>query len=182
MQKTHYPVTPIAQACDIKPYVWKRRSCGIASLFMVMRYYKKSLRVNLLQTLIDQGVKRGAYLPGIGWTHQGLIDLAKTYEFTGERFDYTHNKPQESITALLDHIKQGPIIASIHKDFKQKNGGHLIVLNGYDVDAMGVTFHIVDPKSKKKKRAIKTIPEAIFMQGWKKRCIVIRPIATNTIY
>ncbi|EKD23741.1 MAG: hypothetical protein ACD_81C00188G0016 [uncultured bacterium] len=173
--EVHHPITPIAQAHDIKPYFWKRRSCGIASLCMIMNSYTQRIHKGTLQTLIDRGVVIHAYLAGIGWTHQGLIDLAKEYGFIGERFDYAKNDPQEGFDVLLNNVKKGPVIVSIHKDFNIKNGGHLVVVNGYTKTPTEIILHIVDPKSKRIKYAIRTVPQKKFVAGWKKRFIVIRP-------
>lgn len=170
-----HTIKPISQIRDVKDRTWKRRSCGIASLCMVKNHYNTAINKRSLQELIDTGVKIGAYRPGVGWTHQGLIDLAKQYGFQGERFDHSQTDPEEGFNTLLTHVDQGPVIASIHKDFDRKNGGHLIVVNGYIKNDSGTIISIVDPQSKKRKRNIRTISQARFMNGWKKRFIVIRP-------
>jgi hypothetical protein len=142
---------------------------------MVKNHYNAAINKGSMQELIDTGVKIGAYHPGVGWTHQGLIDLAKQYGFQGERFDRSQADPQEGFDALLAQVAQGPVIASIHKDFDRKNDGHLIVVNGYAKNGDDTLISIVDPKSKKLKRNIRTVSQTRFINGWKKRFIVIRP-------
>lgn len=142
---------------------------------MVKNHYNATINKDTLQEMIDTGIKIGAYRPGIGWTHQGLIDLSNQYGFQGERFDYSQIDPQEGFNALLTHIGQGPVIASIHKDFNTKNGGHLVVVNGYMKNDNDAILSIVDPKSRKRKRNVRTISRSKFINGWKKRIIVIRP-------
>lgn len=174
MQIIH-PINLLSQIRDIKSRAWKRRACGIVSLCMVMNHYAKHISKQSLQSLIDRGVTIGAYKPGIGWTHQGLLNIAQEYGFIGERFDYAHTEPQEALQLLLSHVQYGPVIASIHKGFNPKNGGHLIVVNGYTTTDAGTTIYIVDPMSKKKKRNVRLVSQNMFINGWKKRFIVISP-------
>lgn len=142
---------------------------------MVKNHYNPLIHEGHLRELINTGVEIGAYRPGIGWTHQGLIDLAKQYGFQGERFDYSQIDRREGFDALLAHVNKGPVIASIYKDFNPKKGGHLIVVNGYTKSDTDTTLHVVDPKSKKRKRNVRSILQNQFINGWKKRIIVIRP-------
>ena len=61
---------------------WTFRSCGIASLRMILEGLGK--QVERHGTMIAKGVAAGAYKEGVGWIHWGLAKLAADYGIYGE--------------------------------------------------------------------------------------------------
>ena len=61
---------------------WTFRSCGIASLRMILEGFGK--QVERHGTMIAKGVAAGAYKEGVGWIHWGLAKLAADYGIYGE--------------------------------------------------------------------------------------------------
>ncbi len=154
------------QYYDIKDDKWQDRSCGIVSLAMLMEYYGIEVDV---ESLIELGLKKDGYLKGIGWKHQVICDLAKHFGLQSYRSE------NETIEKLMESLeKDEPVIISIHKDFDQTKGGHLIVLNGYYVsneELLG--FYLNDPIGASYKHKNQFIELEKFEQGWKKRAIYV---------
>lgn len=162
-----YDVPLYSQIADISWTEWKQKGCGVADVAMLVNYYKP--KTTNVQEVLETGIKSGAYVKNVGWSHDGLASLAKKYDLTGtvESF-YDFNK-EVALAEFKKTIDEGPAIASIHRNFDPKlSFGHLIVVTGYD-DKL-VYFN--DPG---KKEGIRTVPVSQFMSGWKRKLIVIRP-------
>ena len=61
---------------------WTFRSCGIASLRMVLDGFGK--QVERHGPMIEKGVAAGAYKDGVGWIHWGLAHMAEEYGIHAE--------------------------------------------------------------------------------------------------
>lgn len=157
-----------AQYLDVKKDFWKKRSCGIVSLGMVLDYYGKNVPVDLL---IKEGKAIGGYLKGIGWKHDAIVEIAKKYGFKSYR------KEDEKIENVLKSVANDePVIVSIYKNFDTKNGGHLAVLTGYyydETDNELVGVYLNDPIGFPYKFKNQFVKIDTFMRGWKKRAIYI---------
>lgn len=164
---------------------WFKRACGILSLKMVMDYWGRFLvnyKKKPIMSLIWTGLSKNAFseLAG-GWYHRGLLEVAKDYGFQGRLFDWSGLKIEnEKILLILKNIlkNQKPIIVSIYKNFNNKKSGHLIVLVGYRVDEFGNLkgFYFNDPASYSKiSKKYAFVKKNKFLNGWKKRAILIWP-------
>ncbi|MEK7640801.1 MAG: C39 family peptidase [Patescibacteria group bacterium] len=156
-----------SQFQDIPQVEWQSSACGIASMAMVMEFYKpKSVSVS---NLLLQALDLGAYKPGIGWKHKELSALAGLYGLSGKNYDYMHLDNQTVFGKFKDFMKVGPVIVSIHNKFNPKATlGHIVVVTGME---NGMIFYH-DPASGNKIE--KKISEADFLKGWKRRFIVVR--------
>ena len=171
------PVAPISinvpnvpfysQFLDIDRRDWQKKGCGIASLAMVIDYYKpNAVSVNKLLAL---GISNGAYDYNAGWIHQGLISLAKTYGLDGTTYDLSKSSTSVAFQKFENILADGPVIASVHYKFDPKSSiPHLVVIDGIKE---GTLFYN-DPASKEGEKQISV---ADFEKGWKKKIIVIRP-------
>ncbi|MCX6820176.1 MAG: C39 family peptidase [Candidatus Adlerbacteria bacterium] len=156
-----------SQFKDITSTAWKKVGCGITDLAMVIDYYKPAVSVD---TLLTQGIAVGAYLKNAGWSYQGLISVAKKYGLDGSSYDVATLGNRAALAQLTEHLKNGPVIVSVHYKFDPKSKvPHLVVLNGIDGD----TLYYNDPAAQTGDKQIST---ADFLAGWKKRFIVIRPV------
>jgi uncharacterized protein YvpB len=166
--KTLIPeVTFYSQFTDIKSPEWKKVGCGVTSLAMIIDYYKPDTVV--VDTLLNQGIKGGAYLKNAGWTYKGLISLGNKYGLDGESYDLSSMSNKSSLEKFNTYLKDGPVIASVHYKFDPKSTiPHLVVITGIDKD----TMYYNDPAAKV---GGKTISTEDFMKAWKKRFIVVRP-------
>jgi len=160
-------VPHFGQFYNIEDDKWQGRSCGIASLAMVLDYYGVKVDLN---ELIEKALVLGGYVEGVGWKHQVIVDLAKEYGFKSER---TEDDKVENLVAALN--KNEPVVVSIHKSFDPENGGHLAVLCGYfATDEEGVEgFYVNDPIGPQYKHKYQLIELEKFMDCWKKRAIYI---------
>lgn len=155
-----------SQFTDISRPEWKKIGCGIASLAMILDYYKPAVSVD---TLLARGIARDAYLSNAGWTYKGLIDVGQEYGLTGDSYDLAGSSSSSALSTLETYLADGPIIASVHYTFDPANPiPHLVVINRIEGDRV----YYNDPAADK---GNKTISTDTFMKAWKKRFIVIRP-------
>jgi ABC-type bacteriocin/lantibiotic exporter with double-glycine peptidase domain len=161
-----------SQLTDITSPSWKKVSCGITSLAMIIDYYKPKVSVN---TLLGQGIALGAYKQNAGWTYAGLISVAKKHGLEGKTYDLGKSSSKIAFAEIQKQLKDGPVIASVHYKFEPTNPiPHLVVINGVS-DGM---VYYNDPAAKEGEKKISTVG---FLAAWKKRFIVIRPIAEKKV-
>ncbi|MDO8555125.1 MAG: C39 family peptidase [bacterium] len=165
-----------SQWLDVKDPDWQYRSCGVAALKMAMLALPSfSEEGDMgLDDLIKEGLASGAYKLNVGWIHEGLVNMAKKYEFSGSfRKEWAADKSADGINFIIDIISQNiPVIASV----KSSTGGHLVLLSGFEnVGEKLLGFFMNDPDAKEislgKNRFINIHD---FMDLWKKRIIVIK--------
>lgn len=169
---SHIPSVPFySQFKDIQSSAWQKKSCGIASLAMLIDFYKPDAVTP--QKLLIQGINSGAYVSDAGWSHQGLANLALKYGLRGKTYDLSKLDNQTSLGQFKDIVKDGPVIVSIHYKFDPKSTiPHLVVITGI----VGDTVYYNDPAGHAKGEKIST---ADFLKGWKKRFISVRPMNEN---
>lgn len=156
-----------SQFDDITPANWKKIGCGIASLGMLIDYYKPAVPVD---TLLDEGINSGAYITSAGWSHQGLINVAKKYGLTGEPVSLAHLSADAAFLELEKVLAEGPVMASVYYTFTPGHPiPHLVVIN--DVKDGFVYYN--DPAEPS---GGGTISIEKFKPAWKERYISIRPI------
>lgn len=156
-----------SQFKDITSPEWQKVGCGVTSLAMMIEYYKPG--TVLVNTLLKQGVKAGAYLEDAGWTYDGLIALSQKYGLDGNSYDLGGSTSAVAFLKMKETLKGGPVIASVHYKFDPNSRiPHLVVINGMKND----TLYYNDPAAKTGEKQISTED---FLKGWKKRFIVVRP-------
>lgn len=152
---------------DIASISWKKKSCGIASLAMIVNYYAPG--TTTANRVLVQGIAAKAYIENIGWTYKGLISVARSYALVGQAFDYGTQGRAYAFSKLKSHLSEGPVMASVHYHFDPKSTiPHLVVLDGID----DTYVYYNDPAAKE---GNKKILIDNFIAGWKKRFIVFRP-------
>ena len=167
-QDTIFPVPFFSQFVDISSQTWKGRGCGIASLAMLIEYYKPG-SVNV-DTLLSQGISAGAYLDNAGWKHYDLAHLANRYGLSGMNYDLSGSSMDTAYEALKNAVAAGPVIASVHYTFDPANPiPHLVVIDGID----GNTIYYNDPAES---AGHGTVSKTKFLSSWKKRYIEVRPV------
>jgi ABC-type bacteriocin/lantibiotic exporter with double-glycine peptidase domain len=164
-----HQVPAYSQFLDVKEKNWRRRSCGIVSLKMVMAYWQAETAS--IAALIRTGRRLKAYTEKSGWTHKGLVRIAKKYGFDGQNFDWAEESSEKAFREMKRWLKLGPVIASVRRDLVPEGTGHLIVVTG--IDGRRVFYN--DPDSKTRKHLVRKIAIKRFVGGWKKRIIVIKP-------
>ena len=131
---------------------WTFRSCGIASLRMVLDGFGRNAERHW--PMIEKGVAAGAYKPGVGWIHWGLAKMALEYGVYGEAL---RGKTAEELKQELDHGY--PCIISVAPFFmggkpnpygegNYGKGGHLVPCFGYEtVDGKLTAFLVHHPSA-----------------------------------
>ena len=162
-----YPVPLYSQINDISSIAWQQKGCGVADVAMIVEFYKPN--TTTVQKVLEEGIKGGAYVKNVGWSHAGLAALAVKHGLVGKTVDLSVLTREAAFSQFKNTLKEGPIIASIHRGFDPKSPfGHLIVATGFDENFV----YYNDPGKREGNRKA-TISD--FMKGWKKRLIVIRP-------
>jgi len=161
------PVVPFySQFKDITSLSWQKVGCGIASLAMLVDYYKPAVPVD---TLLKQGIASGAYLQNAGWTYKGLIGVAGKYGLMGTSYDLAELDKKGAYAQLKKYLEDGPVMASIHYQFDPASTiPHLVVINA----VVGDVVYYNDPAAKAGEGEISAEK---FLLAWKKRFIVLRP-------
>ncbi len=156
-----------SQFQDITPAKWKKVSCGIVSLAMLIEFYEPG--IVSVDSLLQEGIEAGAYLSNAGWTYKGLIDLSKKYNLTGLAHDYGPLSTDDAFLKLETDLKKGPVMASVHYTFEPTNPiPHLVIINGIEGDVM----YYNDPADDE---GGGTLSVEKFKKSWKRRYIEFQP-------
>lgn len=168
-QKITIPDVPFySQFEDITSSKWQKVGCGIASLAMIIEYYKPD--TVSVDKLLGQAVAGGAYQKDAGWIHKGLIRLSQRYGLDGTSYDLSRSNTKTAFNTLKTYAKDGPVMVSVHYKFDPKSTiPHLVVIDAIEGDVV----YYNDPASN---RGGKQISTAKFLEAWKKKFIVMRPI------
>lgn len=166
-QEEHFFDVPFySQFKDISEEKWKKNACGIADVAMIIEYYKPG--IISVNNLLYKGIESGSYDERFGWSHKGLIDLAKKYGLTGEAYSYSNKSMDFAFNNLTTALESGPIIASVHYKLEPTNIiPHLIVVTGTKDDLV----YYSDPAEN---TGGSSISIQKFKDAWKKRYITIR--------
>jgi len=161
-------VPAYSQYLHIQDPEWKNRACGIASLAMLLGYFNKTAPPD---EILNLAIGKNAYLPGIGWKHKELAELARGYGLQGNNYDWSKDDENSAFQNMKACVRKYPIMASVFADFQPEIGGHLIVVT--NIKNEEVFYN--DPNAKSEKSMRKKISAKNFNNGWKKRIIMIEP-------
>lgn len=160
-----HKVPEFSQHLDVKEKEWRNRACGIAALKMLLEYNNSDSPP--IDELIKIGLEKDAYIQNIGWKHKELAEIARDFNLKSKNFDWANLTPEEAFENLESYFPENPVLASIHKDFDDKKGGHLIVLTGMEDD----TIFYNEPYAEKRQEIKQSVHKDKFMKGWKRRII-----------
>lgn len=162
------PVPFYSQFTDISVPAWRKVGCGIASLAMLIDYYRDEPGFSV-DALLAAGIESGAYNDTAGWSHAGLIKLAEAYQLRGESHSLSELSPTAALAKLTTVLEDGPVMVSVHYTFEPTNPiPHLVVVNKVDTDRV----YYNDPAEP---AGNNSIPTTKFLAAWKQRYIEIRP-------
>lgn len=156
-----------SQHLDLSHDEHKLKGCGIASLGMLL-----GDKVTNLDELYHLGLDQDAYVPGIGWKHAGLANLAKHFGFKNSyNLDLAKESLEVALNKLKEELEKGPVLVSVWGKYEVGYpDGHIVVLLSLNDDQA----EVLDPAAKDHADIHQFIPATKFINGWKKRLIVIR--------
>ncbi|MDP3901357.1 MAG: C39 family peptidase [bacterium] len=158
-----------SQFNDISSTKWQKLSCGIADLAMIIEFYNPGIVSP--DILLQEGITAGAFIDGAGWSHKGLALLVNRYDLVGTVYDLSSLDKEGAFIQFEKYLQEGPVIASVYYKFDPQSPiPHLVVINGVDKNII----YYNDPAGNS---AGEKISIQNFLNGWKKRFIVIRPAA-----
>lgn len=135
----------------------EKKWCGLACLFMVMRYYLKESAPSLKELHQEYGEA----FENNGYQHKDLLNIAKKHNLRGfrkswwaspgdqqliERFkeegegdadikDWAETNLEEGLFTIEECIKNEiPVIVSVSKEFSPSTSTHLVVIIGVEED------------------------------------------------
>ncbi|MDE1988772.1 MAG: C39 family peptidase [Patescibacteria group bacterium] len=165
---------------------WEKSSCGILCLKMAIDGFlsarAKPLSPSIAQ-YIKEGVKIGAYKDSVGWSHNGLVQLARESGFSGI------NRENINAAELREALKQNflPIVSikwafKNHKSLKEKIlfwkkfGGHLALVVGFEEENGNLKGFYIHHTSLRPEYnwQYKFLPLQKFEQGFTNRCVIIK--------
>ncbi len=156
-----------SQFADITDPAWKKVACGVASLAMLVNYYEED--ATSANELLSAGIAADAYTEN-GWSHAGLIGLAKQFGLTGTSQSLADQSASDAFATLREVVAEGPVMASVHYTFEPTNPiPHLVVITHI---ADGYVYYN-DPAEA---RGNGFIAVEKFKKAWKQRYIEIRPV------
>lgn len=168
----YFSVPAYSQYVDVKNRAWKRRSCGIVALKMVLDFLAPKRATTLtLPRLIRARTRAHAYIRNVGWSHAGLARIAMRYGFRSKKHDWSSKAPKSAFRSALRALRRGPVIASVYRNLKPGSSGHLVVITGFENN---IVFYS-DPDSKTRHAIPRKVPLAKFLKGWKRRIITVQP-------
>lgn len=172
-----FNVPPYSQYLDIKNKEWQHRSCGIIALKSILDFWSDKNKKIYPDgdKLVEIGLGLNAYIPNVGWRHKELVEIAKIFGLDGQNFDWTKVPSEEAFKKMIPYLDKYPITASVHPLFETQNqGGHLVILTGLENNIL----YYSDPAMKNREEIKQEIPLDKFINGWKRRFIVIHPKLT----
>ena len=137
-----FNIPAYSQYLDIKNKEWQDKSCGIVALKSILDFWSDKTKKKYPDgdKLIEIGLGLNAYISGIGWRHKELIEIAKSFGLDGENFDWVKNSSEEAFQKMLPYLEKYPLAVSVHPLFETQNqGGHLVVLTGFEPAISSVT-------------------------------------------
>ena len=159
---------PVTHQQNGLPKNWHDRACGIAALAMIMEFFGVSKNN---QELLNTGLEVNAYIQNIGWSHKGLVAIAQRYGLRGTNYDWAPLSSAEAFRYLEKYICQYPIICSAYNSFDLSRDGHFIAVVGIRNNRI----YYNDPDIRNQKYKTHWVSKKRFLNGWKRRCIVIYP-------
>jgi len=168
-----YEVPEYSQYLDIEDENWQGKTCGIVSFKMLIDYWLDNPKTEPenFSELVEEGLGYAGYIPGVGWRHKELAQMAKGFGLDGESFDWNNEHADIAFNKTVVYLSRHPVMASIHRGLEEGGSGHLVVLTGYDD---GKIFYN-DPDSEKRSDVERDAPLEKFLSGWTKRIIVVHP-------
>ncbi len=170
-----HKVPAYSQLLDVPDKEWQLRACGIVSLKMAMDSLSPELSPPITE-LIRNGLVLDAFIPGVGWKHAGLKNIAEQLGFAAETYDWFKEEPSAAWGMLLPLLEKAPVIASIHKDLIPGTSGHLVVLTGRDETSVFYN----DPLAADRAGIPRSASHGQFLAGWKRRAIALSKAAGSS--
>ncbi len=167
-----------SQYLDVKDSVWQSRACGVACLKMLLG--AQFVKTPSVDEMIRQGEAIGAYGPS-GWTHDGLLSLARKYYTKLSRAEWRQAEGktsdelnEEGIAFLISELRAShPLMVSAIKNFEFVDKFHMVVLTGFEEEDGKVTgfyYHDSDTHHRKEGKNI-FVPIEIFCTTWRRMVI-----------
>ena len=156
---------------DTKNRKWAGKTCAICSLKMVLSCQSEKIADLPVMDLVNFGLSLDGFIDKIGWRHKSLVEIAGRYGVKMDfqkKFLYTPEEKEKGLKFINRNIaKEKPVMVSILN--QKKNGGHMVVINGFVVKKEEVVgYYILDPNSKNSRNKNKYfLDKRKFLTSWR---------------
>jgi hypothetical protein len=163
---------------DVEALEWQHRVCGLAAVKMAAEALLGE-RIVSLDDLIQQGLEKDAYIEGVGWKHDGLIELLKSFAVSAHRAEYKEEGLEDDgISAMTSALSDGGlVITSVAPGFGDNDGSHLILLTGFRRNEAGELegFYYNDPGCRNEQDGKDLFVDRLrFLEYWRKLVIFVQ--------
>ncbi|MDQ3089771.1 MAG: C39 family peptidase [bacterium] len=167
------------------------RACGMACVKKVIDFYQGESQ-SLSDYMKEGKMIKGAFIPGIGWNHKGLVAILRNHEVGAysEEFRSVFNdiNSGETLPSIyeLDHVERGirkisrevregrPVIVSGIKQWKEKDKYHDMIILGVEKKRNNILgFYYHDPDDEDIDGRNKFVNIETFRNNWRKFAIFI---------
>ena len=158
---------------------WAYRGCGLVSLKMVLDHWNlqdERNRTIPMEELLRSAILLGAYREGVGWSHVGLVEVAKSLGYDAFNRDLPKERPEilpdDSFPILAEDTAKGPVLVSMWKNYDpEQKGGHIVVVYRIEKDRI----FILDPEKQSEQEGKVEFLKKDFLSGYKMRSICVMP-------
>ncbi|MFN7088693.1 MAG: hypothetical protein ACK4NX_02680, partial [Candidatus Paceibacteria bacterium] len=131
-----------------------------------------------LDELIRGGVELGAYIEGIGWRHQGLVDLAQKYGVSlifQKEFFKTKKDKAKGLKIIDNELQsQRPVAVSVRPGFNGQRDSHLTLVVGMNLKSGSATGYYIQDPYKGFRGHKYFVSKKDFLVGWRGGMIYIK--------
>lgn len=177
----------VSQHNDVSDEKWKRHSCPIVCVYMVLKFMKEEDDKIEIPEAVDDLIYEGFELRGTGdygWTHDSLVWLLHNHGVSAYREEFksiddsTASRFRDiGIEKIKKSIESGfPVVVSGIKGWNEEKKFHTFLFTGLaegkSKNIEGFYYHDPDSYSEKD-GAHQYIPLDLFKEKWRKMAIFV---------
>lgn len=160
------------------PHEWRPRSCGVVALRMALAGTASGTPPSTAE-LIEEGLAAGAYIPGTGWKHVGLVKLAKRYGAEAYRKEFKSKVAGSMFGGLLLRIGMLELKQAVRRGtvpivslaVPESSDTHLVPLTGFT--KQGFLYHEPAADGEGESGAYREVAFGDFKRRWRRLVIFI---------
>lgn len=158
-----------SQYLDIEKKEHLLTACGMASVYMALRYY--GVNGESLDKLVEKGIDEGGYSKS-GWLHDYLVQVFQSHGVKCHREEHLLDRDIEKIK---NSVKNGdPVVISMQWFSFHRRIFHMVLVTGYRENEEGGLegFFYHDPAGLNPAEVTNLfVPASVFLQYWRRMAI-----------
>ena len=152
---------------DVQDKAWRSKACGPTALKSILDYL--GTNAPTIDELIRLRAQFHAYDPRIGWIHDGLAEMARSFGLGAAVLPWRKLDPEAIVNNLRFAIRRGPCLALIHP----AEQSIITQPNFVVIKAISTTrIFFNDPAAQCKHRVYQRAKIPLFLERWADRKVV----------